>query len=126
MSNNDTGLPELPDDFSESKDWREGDYADRVLWLMAMVKNYRAELAALREAAPRVWTAENIGGAPEGRYIIMFDFAGKWDYMHYPKRQAVEILGRRGTSHKAFGPIVLPGKTAITPKPFAHCDGGGT
>jgi hypothetical protein len=31
-------LPNLPDDFSESKDWRESDYAGRVEWLLVMIK----------------------------------------------------------------------------------------
>ena len=40
-------LPTLPDDFSESKDWRAGGYAERVEWLMDTVRSQREHIAAL-------------------------------------------------------------------------------
>lgn len=36
-------LPDLPVDFSESKDWKAGDYAERVEWLKSMVVSYRQQ-----------------------------------------------------------------------------------
>ena len=40
-------LPALPDDFSESKDWRAGSYGERVEWLMDTVRSQREHIAAL-------------------------------------------------------------------------------
>lgn len=40
-------LPTLPDDFSESKDWRAGGYAERIEWLMDTVRSQREHIAAL-------------------------------------------------------------------------------
>ena len=40
-------LPTLPDDFSESKDWRAGSYGERVEWLMDTVRSQREHIAAL-------------------------------------------------------------------------------
>lgn len=42
-------LPALPDDFSESKDWRAGNYADRIQWLMVMVRSQREHIDALAQ-----------------------------------------------------------------------------
>ena len=46
-------LPDLPDDFSESKDWVNGDYSDRILWLMSMVKNQREEIERISNECGR-------------------------------------------------------------------------
>lgn len=39
---------DLPDDFSESKDWRESNYSGRVDWLKAMHASQRAEIVRLQ------------------------------------------------------------------------------
>lgn len=39
-----TALPDLPDDFSQSKDWKAADYATRVELLKYMVEDYREEM----------------------------------------------------------------------------------
>ena len=39
---------DLPDDFSESKDWRESDYNGRVDWLKEMHASQRAEIVRLQ------------------------------------------------------------------------------
>jgi hypothetical protein len=39
---------DLPDDFSESKDWRESNYNGRVDWLKAMHASQRAEIVRLQ------------------------------------------------------------------------------
>lgn len=39
---------DLPDDLSESKDWRESDYNGRIEWLKAMHASQRAEIARLQ------------------------------------------------------------------------------
>lgn len=44
------GLPDLPDDFSSSKDWRHGNYAERVEWLMVMVRSLGEQLDAVGAA----------------------------------------------------------------------------
>ena len=43
-------LPALPDDFSESKDWRAGNYAERVEWLMDTVRSQRGHIDALLDS----------------------------------------------------------------------------
>lgn len=39
---------DLPDDFSESKDWRESDYNGRIDWLKAMHASQRDEIVRLQ------------------------------------------------------------------------------
>ena len=41
---------ELPDDYSESKDWQQGNAVSRIQWLKAMLANYRAEHGGIRLA----------------------------------------------------------------------------
>ena len=56
-------LPALPDNFSESKDWRAGNYAERVEWLMDTVRSQREHINALldspkgggTDAGPKIW-----------------------------------------------------------------------
>ena len=43
-------LPALPDDFSESKDWRDGGYAERIEWLMDTVRSQREHIEALLDS----------------------------------------------------------------------------
>ena len=43
-------LPTLPDDFSESKDWRAGSYGERVEWLMDTVRSQREHIEALLDS----------------------------------------------------------------------------
>lgn len=38
-------FPTFLNNFSKSKDWREGDYTDRIAWLLSMVENYREEIS---------------------------------------------------------------------------------
>ena len=61
-------LPALPDDFSESKDWRAGNYADRIQWLMVMVRSQREHIDALAQqpAAPSAGQATGITAAELG------------------------------------------------------------
>jgi hypothetical protein len=41
----------LPDDLYDSKDWRQGDMAERVLWLIAMLESKSEEVDAWVEIA---------------------------------------------------------------------------
>lgn len=43
-------LPELPDDFSDSKDWRAGSYAERIEWLKDTVRSQREHIDALLDS----------------------------------------------------------------------------
>ena len=43
-------LPALPDDFSESKDWRAGGYAERIEWLLDTVRSQRGHIDALLDS----------------------------------------------------------------------------
>lgn len=45
---------DLPDDFSESKDWRESDYAGRIEWLLVMHRSMRDEIERLADALREV------------------------------------------------------------------------
>ena len=38
---------ELPDDYSESKDWKQGNAVSRIQWLKAMMESYRFEVERL-------------------------------------------------------------------------------
>ena len=49
-ANHSGALPTLPDDFSESKDWRAGSYGERVEWLMDTVRSQREHIAALLDS----------------------------------------------------------------------------
>lgn len=49
-------LPELPDDFSESKDWKHGSYSERVEWLLIMVKSYRRQIDMLDSTIDKLIT----------------------------------------------------------------------
>ena len=44
-------LPTLPDDFSESKDWRAGSYAERIEWLLDTVRSQREHINALTDSS---------------------------------------------------------------------------
>ncbi len=67
-------LPTLPDDFSESKDWRAGSYGERVEWLMDTVRSQREHIDSLldspkggseaRDAARYRWLRDLSGNAP--------------------------------------------------------------
>ena len=43
-------LPALPDDFSQSKDWQAGGYAERVEWLMDTVRSQREHIDDLLDS----------------------------------------------------------------------------
>lgn len=58
-------LPTLPDDFSESKDWRAGSYGERVVWLMDTVRSQREHIAALL-GSPKGATLNEQFGSAEG------------------------------------------------------------
>lgn len=59
------GLPDLPDDFSSSKDWRHGNYAERVEWLMVMVRSLGEQLDAVGAALAAQPVFANAGDSEE-------------------------------------------------------------
>ena len=40
-------IAELPDNYSESKDWKQGNIVSRIQWLKAMLESSRAEIERL-------------------------------------------------------------------------------
>lgn len=40
---------ELPDDYSDSKDWKQGNSVSRIQWLKIMLESYRAEVNRLED-----------------------------------------------------------------------------
>jgi len=86
-------LPALPDDFSESKDWRAGSYAERVEWLMDTVRSQREHIGDLldspkggseaRDAARYRWLREfavnGSIGIPFHGWLNCDEPASEWD-----------------------------------------------
>ena len=85
-------LPALPDDFSESKDWRAGGYAERIEWLLDTVRNQREHINALLDSPEGGSEAirSAIAGL-EGSVAVGSD--GEWvSVRRYARDAAVKVL----------------------------------
>jgi len=98
-------LPTLPDDFSESKDWRAGSYGERVVWLMDTVRSQREHIAALL-GSPKGATLNEQFGSAEG----LGDLPGMWE--------KADLVG--GATDSEDGPKGGSDETGI-PEPHQEC-----
>lgn len=89
--------------------WREQLAAARRL--ATLVQSQSAELAALRAAGARVWTAADIVDAPEGWYYLRHPKDG-WIRDGAVNKAAAQISFKNGTGiNGAYGPVTQPPTT---------------
>jgi hypothetical protein len=91
----------LPDDLYDSKDWRQGDMAERVLWLIAMLESKSEEVDAwVKIANKNVTKLAKLDKAVEDAFCEGFaeGYDGDWvegDYTHaWKESEALDNLER--------------------------------